>query len=63
MTNIVKEKRKEKGLTQAELAKKAGFSRQTIINIEHGHKTYNHYWTMKCIADALGYDVEDIFFF
>ena len=59
--NKVKEYRLRAGLTQSELAKKAGFSRQTIINIEKGHKKYSHWWTMKCIADALGATVEDLF--
>lgn len=61
MANKLKEYRQRAGLTQAELAKKAGFSRQTIINIEHGHKKYAHWWTMKCIAEALGATVEEIF--
>ena len=35
MKNIIKEKRKEKGLSQMELAKRCGVSRQTINAIEN----------------------------
>lgn len=34
--NKVREKRKQQGLTQAELAEKAHVSRQTIISLEKG---------------------------
>lgn len=61
MANKLKEYRQRAGLTQEQLAKKAGFSRQTIINIENGHKKYSHWWTMKCIAEALGASIEEIF--
>ena len=61
MANKLKEYRQRAGLTQEQLAKKAGFSRQTVINIEHGHKKYAHWWTMKCLAEALGATVEEIF--
>ncbi len=33
----IKEERKKKGLTQKELARKAGLSRQTLSKIESGH--------------------------
>lgn len=61
MANKVKEYRKKRGLTQDELAKLSGFSRQTIINIERGKLKYSHWWTMKCIADALGATVTELF--
>lgn len=35
MRNIIKEKRKERGLSQEELAKKCGVSRQTVNAIEN----------------------------
>ena len=34
MRNIIREKRKERGLSQEELAKKCGVSRQTVNAIE-----------------------------
>lgn len=36
VANIVRQERKSKGLTQAELAKKVGLSSKTIENIEKG---------------------------
>lgn len=35
MQNIIREKRKQKGLSQDELAKKCGVSRQTVNAIEN----------------------------
>ncbi len=35
--SMIKEERKKKGLTQKELARKAGLSRQTLSKIESGH--------------------------
>lgn len=35
MINIIREKRKERGLSQEELAKKCGVSRQTVNAIEN----------------------------
>lgn len=35
MNNIIREKRKEKGLSQEELAKQCGVSRQTINAVEN----------------------------
>ena len=61
MLNKVKEYRQRAGITQTQLAEKTGFSRQTIINIERGNKSYHHYWTMKVIADTLGVPVKEIF--
>lgn len=59
--NKVREIRKQKGMTQAELAEKCGFCRQTIINVERENLRFTQYWTMKCIAEALDCKVEDIF--
>lgn len=61
MANRLKEIRKARGMTQAELAKKAGFSRNTIINIERENLKYTQYETMKCLAEALNVKVTDIF--
>lgn len=58
--NRLKERRKELGLTQEQLAKSAGVSRYTIIKLERGEK-HAHWWTLKCIADALFLSVPEIF--
>lgn len=59
--NKLKEYRKAAGMTQTELAEKAGMCRQTIINLEKGRGKYAHWWTMKQIAEVLGATVEEIF--
>jgi putative transcriptional regulator len=37
IVNTIREKRSAKGITQAELGKAVGVSRQSIISIERGH--------------------------
>ena len=49
----IREKRKAKGWTQGELAKKAGFSQQTISFVESGYINVS-FITLKKIVDALG---------
>ncbi len=61
--NKVREKRIEMGLTQIELAKKAGVTRQTISKLERETNPKVHWWTMKSVADALGASITDIFLF
>ncbi len=51
---------KEKGMTQSELAKKIGVSRQTVISIMNG-KSKATVTTIKSIAKVLGVLSEDIF--
>ena len=63
MENKVKEKRLELKLTQEELAKEAGISRNVIIQIENGHDLNLTKSTMQSIAKALNSTVTKIFFF
>ena len=52
LTNI----RKSKGLTQEQLANKAGLSASTISNIESGDNSYTLRSLIRC-AEALGYEI------
>ena len=56
---IIAEKRGEKGMTQQQLAKKAGISRQAIGNIERGISMPTPETRYK-IADALGILMRDL---
>ena len=57
----VKEEREKKGMTQEELAKKAGVSRTIISGLESGTINVTTTKTLKKIAEALGTNVGDIF--
>lgn len=57
----VKEEREKKGMTQEELAKKAGVSRTIISGLESGTINVTTTKTLKKIAEALGKNVSDIF--
>lgn len=63
MENKVKEKRLELKLTQEELAKEAGISRNVIIQIENGHDLNLTKSTMQSIAKALNSTVTQFFSF
>lgn len=54
--------REEKRLTQDELAKKSGVSRQTIIAIETDESYNPTFNTLVKLADALETTVDSIFF-
>ena len=54
----LKEKRLEAGLTQAELAKKAGTTSRTIQNYELGKSKPSNMEIIQKIADALGTTTE-----
>ena len=54
----LKEKRVEAGLTQAELATKAGTSSRTIQNYELGHVTPNRIDVSQRLADVLDISVD-----
>ncbi|TRW43429.1 helix-turn-helix transcriptional regulator [Georgenia yuyongxinii] len=56
----VRARRKELGLTQAELAAAVHISRQTVISIESGGYAPSVYLALR-IARALGAPVEDLF--
>lgn len=60
VTNIVQKLRTNRGLTQEELADRAGVSRQTVIAIEKGNYTPSVLLALK-IARIFKVPVEDIF--
>ena len=62
MKNIIEQKRKERGMTQQQLAAALGVSRQTIISLESGK--YNPSILLAHdIARLFGTQIEDIFLF
>ena len=58
----IKEVRESAGMTQTDLAKKAGVSRQLIWMLENEPNTVTTTKTLKNIADALGTTISNIFF-
>ncbi len=62
MKNNVEKYRKEKGMSQQELADESEVSRNTISNLERGLVTNVGYKTMNNISKALGKEVSEIFF-
>ena len=50
----IKEFRKRQNFTQVELCKRAGISRQKLIELESGQESNTTILTLKKIADALG---------
>lgn len=57
----VEEIRKEKNMTQADLAQVSGISRATIIALESGQEIVVKSSTLQAIADALKCKVPDLF--
>lgn len=57
----IKERREEAGISQEELAKRAGVSRTIISGLESGTITTTTTKTIAKIAEALGLKVSDIF--
>ncbi len=53
MDSILKDLRKERNMTQEELAEKSGVSRVTIADIERGIMRSTTIGTLKKLADAL----------
>ena len=62
MKNRLRELREEKGLTQEELAKALGVTRQTVIAIEKGRYDPSLRLAFK-IARFFGVKIEDIFIY
>jgi transcriptional regulator with XRE-family HTH domain len=58
----LKEAREEKGITQEELERKSGVSRQTISAIENDKAGDIKIGTLKALAAALDTTVDSIFF-
>ncbi len=62
MENIIRNKRKELGLSQEELAKKCGVSRQTVNAIENNK--YDPTLALAfCLAKELQVTVDELFVF
>ena len=60
MANMVRQWRRGLDLSQAELAGKAGVSRQTIANIEKGNYSPSVYLALD-VCRVLGKTVEEVF--
>ena len=60
IVSCVRAVRKDKGITQQELAEAVGVTRQTIIAIEKGNYTPSVLLALK-LAKYIGQPVEDIF--
>lgn len=58
----VKEVRKEKGMTQVELARRSGVSRQTIGKIEKDDGYITNVGVLMNLAKALDTTIDSIFF-
>ncbi len=62
MKNMIEQRRRERGMTQQQLAAALGVSRQTIISLESGR--YNPSLLLAhAIAQLFGAQIEDIFLF
>lgn len=62
MKNKIRELRKEKGVTQEDLANTVGVTRQTVISLENGKYNASLQLAYK-IAKYFGVTIEDIFVF
>ena len=62
MDNRIKEYRKCRNLTQYDLAKAVGVTRQTIISLENGKYVASLFLAFK-LAKYFGVRIEDIFIF
>jgi putative transcriptional regulator len=60
LSNSIKERRAELGLTQAELAERVGVTRKTVNTVENGIFTPSTILALK-LAEALGITVEQLF--
>src|SRR6266849_1955174 len=54
MTTPLEERRRRLGLTQEELAKRAGVSKTTIVDLENGKTKHARQGTLNVIAKVLG---------
>ena len=62
MKNIIKDLRKQNNMTQEELAKACGVSRQTIISLENGRYNPSIILAFK-IAKYFNMSIEEIFIY
>jgi putative transcriptional regulator len=58
----VKEIREKLGMTQEELERKSGISRQTISAIENNQAKNVMVGTLRALANALGTTIDNLFF-
>ena len=58
-SRIIRDRRREKGISQLQLAEMAGLSKNTVENFEHGECDSKHS-TVMSLALALGIDVGDL---
>jgi transcriptional regulator with XRE-family HTH domain len=56
----IRTERKAQGLTQEELARRAGVSLNIVNRLERGETTDPHYSTLVSITDALGMSISDL---
>lgn len=61
MTYRIREIRENLGITQAELAEKAGIARTTVWKLEVGDDVATTTKTLERIADVLGVCLKDLF--
>lgn len=62
VTNVIRERRENAQLTQAELARRIGVTRQTLIAIEQGRYSPSLELAFQ-IAGVFGVPIDDIFHF
>ncbi|MBA1392524.1 transcriptional regulator [Lactobacillus sp. XV13L] len=60
MKNLVKEKRRERGMTQRDLAEKTGVTERTIISVERGKYKPSIVLAYK-LAQVFATDIETLF--
>lgn len=63
MKNKVQEYRWKKGWSETQLARRAGVSRSTICHLENGRDQNPTVEAAFRIADALGVDVRELFYY
>jgi DNA-binding XRE family transcriptional regulator len=60
VTVVLHQVRKERGLTRAELARRAQVSEQTLAKIEQGHSTDPGFTVVAAVASSLGLRLDDL---
>lgn len=60
MTVVLRQRRRERGLTRAELAFRAQISAQTLAKIEQGHSTDPGFTVVAAVAASLDLGLDDL---
>lgn len=60
LADLVRERRRDLTLTQAQLAKQAGVSRNFVVDIEAGRSTNPGAVSLERLANALGLPIQDL---